>query len=40
MHNFLLVKFIERISELRFKYIGSYFSDDAPQQTKKNTLLQ
>ena len=34
MHNFLLVQFIETISELRFKYIGSYPPDDAPQLTK------
>ena len=34
MDNFLLQQFIERISELRFKYMGSCPSDKVPQLTK------
>ena len=34
MDNFSLLQIIERIPELRFKYMGSYFSDTVPQLTK------
>ena len=34
MDNFLLLQIIERIPELRFKYMGSYLSDEVPQLTK------
>ena len=34
MDNFSLLQIIERIPELRFKYMGSYPSDTVPQLTK------
>ena len=34
MDNFSLLQIIERIPELRFKYMGSYPSDKVPQLTK------
>ena len=34
MDNFSLLQIIERISELMFKYMGSYLSDAIPQLTK------
>ena len=34
MDNFSLLQIIERIQELRFKYMGSYPSDTVPQLTK------
>ena len=34
MDNFSLLQTIERIPELRFKYMGSYHSDRVPQRTK------
>ena len=34
MDNFSLLQVIERISELMFKYMGSYPSDTEPQLTK------
>ena len=34
MDNFLLLQIIERIPELRFKYMGSYPSDKVPRLTK------
>ena len=34
MDNFSVLQIIERIHELRFKYMGSYPSDTAPQLTK------
>ena len=33
MDNFSLLQIIERIPELRFKYMGSYPSDKVPQLT-------
>ena len=34
MDNFSLLQIIERNPELKFKYMGSYFSDTLPQLTK------
>ena len=34
MDNFSLLKFIERISQLRYKYMGSYPSDKVPRLKK------
>ena len=34
MDNFSLLQIIERIPDLKFKYMWSYFSDTVPQLTK------
>ena len=39
MDNFSLLQFIERIPELRFKYMGSYPSDTVPQLTKSSFAI-
>ena len=39
MDNFSLLKTIERISELKFKYMGSYPSDTVPQLTKYSSAI-
>ena len=39
MDNFLLPLIIERIPELRFKYMGSYSSDTVPQLTKDSFAI-
>ena len=39
MDNFSLLQSIERIPELRFKYMGSYPSDTVPQLTKYSEII-
>ena len=39
MDNFSLPLIIERIPELRFKYMGSYSSDTVPQLTKDSFAI-
>ena len=39
MNKFSILQLIERIPELRFKYMGSYPSDEVPQLTKYSSAI-